>query len=144
MKSARDDRHLLRMAVNDCTASSRQLTASWSSATGVLILASSICRRLIHRGLRARVHLYRIPLTANHQRLRLQWAHAYRECNRYVHEVIQLEVVPFLQCVPGVILQQDKALQHVAKTVRDFCSAQRMQLLPLPANLPDMSPIEHF
>ncbi|GFU81388.1 hypothetical protein TNCV_1380561 [Trichonephila clavipes] len=29
------------------------------------------------------------------------------------------------------------------QTVRDFCSKQHMQLLPWPANSPDMSPIEH-
>ncbi|GFY27342.1 transposable element Tc1 transposase [Trichonephila clavipes] len=39
--SARDDRHLLCMAVNDSTASSRQLVARWSTATGVLMSASS-------------------------------------------------------------------------------------------------------
>ncbi|GFS79932.1 uncharacterized protein TNCV_750761 [Trichonephila clavipes] len=39
--------------------------------------------------------------------------------------------------------KQDKARLHVAKTVRDFCSAQHMQLLPWPAYSPDMSPIEH-
>ncbi|PRD30897.1 UNVERIFIED_CONTAM: hypothetical protein NCL1_25013 [Trichonephila clavipes] len=38
--SARYDRHLLRMAVNDRTASSRQLAARWSTATGVLMSAS--------------------------------------------------------------------------------------------------------
>ncbi|GFY21925.1 hypothetical protein TNCV_3295691 [Trichonephila clavipes] len=32
---------------------------------------------------------------------------------------------------------------HVAKTVRDFCSAQHMQLLSWPAYLLDMSPIEN-
>ncbi|GFV83968.1 hypothetical protein TNCV_1479701 [Trichonephila clavipes] len=32
---------------------------------------------------------------------------------------------------------------HVAKTVRDFCSAQHMQLLPWPAYSLDMSPITH-
>ncbi|GFY14433.1 transposable element Tcb2 transposase [Trichonephila clavipes] len=55
-----DDRHLLRMAVNDGTASSRQLSAGWSTAKGVLMTASSIRRRLLHRGLRARVPLYSI------------------------------------------------------------------------------------
>ncbi|GFX01572.1 transposable element Tc1 transposase [Trichonephila clavipes] len=40
--------------------------------------ASSIRRRLLHRGLRARVPLYKIPLTANLRRLRLQWAHEHR------------------------------------------------------------------
>ncbi|GFV62718.1 transposable element Tcb2 transposase [Trichonephila clavipes] len=63
------------MVVNDRTVSSRQLAASWSTATGVLMSASSIRRRLLHRGLRASVPLYRITLTANHLRLHLQWAH---------------------------------------------------------------------
>ncbi|GFW58811.1 HTH_Tnp_Tc3_2 domain-containing protein [Trichonephila clavipes] len=42
------------MVVNDRTASSRQLTARWTTATGVLMSASSIHRRLLQRGLRAR------------------------------------------------------------------------------------------
>ncbi|GFT60535.1 transposable element Tcb2 transposase [Trichonephila clavipes] len=70
--SARDDRHLLRIAVNERTVSSRSLAARWTTATGVLMSALSICRRLLHRGLRARVPLYRI--TANHRWMRLQLA----------------------------------------------------------------------
>ncbi|GFT76139.1 transposable element Tcb2 transposase [Trichonephila clavipes] len=35
--TAHDDRHMLRMAVNDRTASSRQLAARWSTAIGVLM-----------------------------------------------------------------------------------------------------------
>ncbi|GFX00880.1 transposable element Tcb2 transposase [Trichonephila clavipes] len=64
---ARDNRHLLRMAVNDRTASSRQLAACRSTATGVLMLASSIRQLLLQRGLRARKPLYSIPLTADHR-----------------------------------------------------------------------------
>ncbi|GFU94860.1 transposable element Tcb2 transposase [Trichonephila clavipes] len=45
-----------------------------------------------------------------------------------------------IEGMPGAIFQQDNARLHVAKTVRDFCSAQ---LLPWPAYSPDMSPIEH-
>ncbi|GFW12050.1 transposable element Tcb2 transposase [Trichonephila clavipes] len=67
--SARDDRHMLSMEVNDRKACSRQLAARLSTATGVLMSASSIRRRLLHRGLRARVPLYRIPLTTNHRRV---------------------------------------------------------------------------
>ncbi|GFY18294.1 uncharacterized protein TNCV_2047001 [Trichonephila clavipes] len=37
MTSARDDRHLLHMAVNDHTASSRQLAARWSTIIGALM-----------------------------------------------------------------------------------------------------------
>ncbi|GFV83956.1 transposable element Tc1 transposase [Trichonephila clavipes] len=72
--SESDDRHLLHMGVNECTASSMHLAARWSTVTGVLMSASSIRRCLLYRGLRARMPLYRIPLTANHRRLRLQWA----------------------------------------------------------------------
>ncbi|GFU60483.1 transposable element Tc1 transposase [Trichonephila clavipes] len=109
--SAHNDRHLLCIAVNDHTASSRQLAARWSTATGVLMLTSSIRRSLMHRGVRARVLLYKILLTTNHRWPRLHW--------------------------------QDNAHPNVAKTVRDFCSAQHMQRLPWPAYSPDMSPIEH-
>ncbi|GFX95078.1 transposable element Tc1 transposase [Trichonephila clavipes] len=48
-----------------------------------------------------------------------------------------------IESIPGAIFQQDNAHPHVAKTVRDFCSAQHMQLLPWPAYSPDMSSIEH-
>ncbi|GFV91987.1 transposable element Tc1 transposase [Trichonephila clavipes] len=69
--SACDDRRLVRMTQTDRTASSRQLAAQWSTATGVSLCASSIRRRLLQHGLRARIPLYRIPLTQNHRRLRL-------------------------------------------------------------------------
>ncbi|GFV66230.1 transposable element Tcb1 transposase [Trichonephila clavipes] len=54
--------------------------------------------------------------------------------NRYVRVVLQLEVVLFLQGFPGAIFEQNNACPHVAKTVRDFCLAQRIQLLHLPAS----------
>ncbi|GFV32284.1 transposable element Tcb2 transposase [Trichonephila clavipes] len=41
-------------------------------------------------------------------------------------------------------LRQDNTRPHIAKTVRDFCSAQHMHFLPWPAYSPDMSPIEHL
>ncbi|GFT83288.1 transposable element Tcb1 transposase [Trichonephila clavipes] len=50
--------------------------------------------------------------------------------NRYVRDVLKPEVVPFLQGIPGAIFQQDNARPNVAKTVRDFSSAQHIQLLP--------------
>ncbi|GFU38279.1 transposable element Tc1 transposase [Trichonephila clavipes] len=66
------------MAVNDSTVFSRQLVTRLSTATGVLMWASSIHQRLLHYGLRTKIPLYRIPLTANHRRLRLQKAHEHR------------------------------------------------------------------
>ncbi|GFS88076.1 transposable element Tcb2 transposase [Trichonephila clavipes] len=40
-------------------------------------------------------------------------------------------------------IRPDNAHPHVAKTVRDFCSAQHMSLVPWPAHSLDMPPIEH-
>ncbi|GFX23398.1 HTH_Tnp_Tc3_2 domain-containing protein [Trichonephila clavipes] len=47
--------------MNDRIASSRELAARQSTATGVLMSVSSIRRRLRYGGLIARVSLYRIP-----------------------------------------------------------------------------------
>ncbi|GFU41155.1 transposable element Tc1 transposase [Trichonephila clavipes] len=116
----------------------------------------------------------RIPLTANHPRVRLQWAHEhrawqadwYQSCfnlwdndgrilvRRYTgYRCLPEGVIErysgltpgfMVWGIPGAILKQDNARPHVAKTVGDFCSAQHMQLLPWPAYSPDMSPIEHM
>ncbi|GFV53029.1 transposable element Tcb2 transposase [Trichonephila clavipes] len=127
-----DDRHQVCMVLNDRTASSRQLAARWSTATSVLITASSIRRRLLHLGLRARVPLYRIPLTANHRRLRLQWAHEHR-VRPYAGE----------RCLPGCVIERHSGLPDLWFGVQfrimddPFCYELR------PAYSPDMSPIEH-
>ncbi|GFT46151.1 transposable element Tc1 transposase [Trichonephila clavipes] len=76
--SAREDRRLVRMAQTDRTAFSRQLAAQWSTETRVSLCASSIRRRLLQRGLSARIPLYRILLTQNHRHLRLYWANVHR------------------------------------------------------------------
>ena len=57
--------------------------------------------------------------------------------------MLQPEVVPFLQGIPGAIFQQNNACSHVAKTVRDFCLAHHMQFLPWFAYSLDISPIGH-
>ena len=70
----------LHMEVNVCTASSRQMAAHWSTATGVLMLALSIHQCLLHHGLDTRVPLCRIPFTVNHRWLYLQWAVSTEPC----------------------------------------------------------------
>ncbi|GFS59081.1 transposable element Tc1 transposase [Trichonephila clavipes] len=165
VSSARDDRHLLRIAVNDRTAFSRQLAAHWSTATGVLMSASSIRRCLLHHGLRTRVPLYRIPLTASHRWLRLQWAHEHRarqadwyqvdfsnesRFNLWDHDGrIRVRRYAGERCLPECVIERhsamkNNALPHVAKTVRDLCSAQLIQHLPWLSYSPNMSPIEHM
>ncbi|GFX05105.1 transposable element Tcb1 transposase [Trichonephila clavipes] len=79
------------MAVNDRSASDRQLATRWSTARGVLMLALSIRRCLLHRGLRARVPFYRILFTLNHRQLCLQWAHEHRIWQADWHQVVFLD-----------------------------------------------------
>ncbi|GFV63386.1 transposable element Tcb2 transposase [Trichonephila clavipes] len=88
VKSVHDDRYQLCMTVNDRTTSSRQFPERWFTSTGVLMSVSSIRRRLLHRRLRARVPLYRIPLIASHRWLRLQWAHEHRAWLADWHQVV--------------------------------------------------------
>ncbi|GFV02434.1 transposable element Tc1 transposase [Trichonephila clavipes] len=58
------------------------------TATSVLMSASSIRRRLLHRELRVRLPLYMIPITANYRLLRLQWAHEHRAWQTDWHQVV--------------------------------------------------------
>ena len=75
MTTARDDRHLVRMAVTDRTASSTVLTLRWKTATGLDLSASTARRRLLRA---VRIPLRRLPLSRDQQRLRLQWTHERR------------------------------------------------------------------
>ncbi|GFV56383.1 transposable element Tcb2 transposase [Trichonephila clavipes] len=143
--SARDDRHLLRIAVNDRTTSSRQLAERWSTVTGVLMSASSIHRRLLHPG-----------LPANESRLSL-WHHdGGISVRQYADE----------GCLPESVIEQHSGLTpkvlvwgaisyHGRSNLHELkvfslaidCSrllfSHNMQLLPYLAYSPDMSPIEH-
>ncbi|GFX38211.1 transposable element Tc1 transposase [Trichonephila clavipes] len=78
-----------------------------------------------------------------HERFNLLRIEGNLNSNRYVREVLQYKVIPFLQDIPEAIFQQDNACPYVAKTLQDFCTAQHMQLLLWPAYSPVMSPIEH-
>ncbi|GFW42786.1 transposable element Tcb2 transposase [Trichonephila clavipes] len=129
------------MSINDRKASSRQLAAHWYKDTCVLcqfvdvsctvdcvhvcIYAGSpaqptcVCNELMSTELG----------TLNDTKLSFQMNHA---------SICGIMMAAFmLDAMP------DKARSHVEKTVRDFCSAQHMQLLPWHAYLPDMSPIEN-
>ncbi|GFW36583.1 transposable element Tcb2 transposase [Trichonephila clavipes] len=128
----------------------------------------------------------RIPLTANHRLLRLQWAQEHRawqadwhqvafsdesRCNLWDHDgCICVRRYAGERCLPECIIERHNSLiprtqfwvrfriisdpicyelrdnvhPHVEKTVRDFCSAQHMQLLPWPAYSRDTSHIEHL
>ena len=69
--TARDDRHLVCMAVTDRIASSIMLSQRWSTATGLDLSASTVRRCLLRAELVTCMPLGRLPLSRDHQCLRL-------------------------------------------------------------------------
>ena len=88
MTTTRDDRHVVRMAMMDHTASSTVLSRCWSTATGLDLSASIVCLRLLTAELVARMPLHRLPLSRVHQRLRLQWARERHYCHAECRNVV--------------------------------------------------------
>ncbi|GFX31159.1 transposable element Tcb2 transposase [Trichonephila clavipes] len=56
---------------------------------------------------------------------------------RYVHDILQLHVLPLMQRLPRAIFQQINARPHMARVSQDC-------VLHWPARYPDLSPIEHI
>ncbi|GFU91480.1 transposable element Tcb2 transposase [Trichonephila clavipes] len=60
---------------------------------------------------------------------------------RYISEVLEPVVLPYLQGLAIAISQQDNAQPHVARLVQRFFVNHQIELLPWPARSPDLSPI---
>ncbi|GFW16323.1 transposable element Tcb1 transposase [Trichonephila clavipes] len=63
---------------------------------------------------------------------------------RYISEVLEQVVLPYLQGLATAIFQQDNARPHVARIVQRFFVNQQIEFLPCPARYPDLSPIENM
>ncbi|GFX10560.1 hypothetical protein TNCV_2583811 [Trichonephila clavipes] len=63
---------------------------------------------------------------------------------RYISEVLEPVVLPYLQGLATAIFQQDNARPHVARIVQRFFVNHHIELLPWPARSPDLSPIENM
>ncbi|UYV78497.1 hypothetical protein LAZ67_16001774 [Cordylochernes scorpioides] len=63
---------------------------------------------------------------------------------RYISEVLEPIVLPYLQGLPTAIFQQDNARPHVARIVHWFFVNRQIELLPWLARSPDLSPIENM
>ncbi|GFX59161.1 transposable element Tcb1 transposase [Trichonephila clavipes] len=81
-------------------------------------------------GYHSRTPLVRIAGTLNSQ--------------RYISKVLEPVVLTYLQGLATAIFQQDKARPHVARIVQRFFVNHQIELLPLPARSPDLSPIENM
>ncbi|GFX48705.1 transposable element Tcb1 transposase [Trichonephila clavipes] len=63
---------------------------------------------------------------------------------RYISEVLEPVVLPYLQGLVTAIFQQDNARPHVAHIVQRFFVNHQNELLAWPAYFPDISPIENM
>ncbi|GFX20600.1 transposable element Tcb2 transposase [Trichonephila clavipes] len=60
---------------------------------------------------------------------------------RYVDDILQPHVGPFLDGLPGTVFQQDNARPHTARVAQDFL--RHFQTFPWPTRSPDLTPVEH-
>ncbi|GFW24264.1 transposable element Tcb1 transposase [Trichonephila clavipes] len=56
----------------------------------------------------------------------------------YSCEVLEPVVLPYIQCLPSAIFQQDNLLPHVARIVQEFFFTHQIELFPWPACSPDL------
>ncbi|PRD29660.1 UNVERIFIED_CONTAM: Transposable element Tcb1 transposase [Trichonephila clavipes] len=81
-------------------------------------------------GYHSRTPLVRIPGTLNNQ--------------RYIFEILESFVLPYLQSLATAIFQQDNARPHVARIVQRFFVYHQIELFSWLARSPDLSPIENM
>ncbi|CAH1994372.1 unnamed protein product [Acanthoscelides obtectus] len=62
---------------------------------------------------------------------------------RYIHEVLEPHLLPYLDTLADPTFQQDNARPHVARVTIDVFQHKDVTLLPWPPRSPDLSPIEH-
>lgn len=62
---------------------------------------------------------------------------------RYIDEVVEPHILPYLQTLEDPLFQQDNAPPHVARISRNRFEEAHVNILPWPAKSPDLSPIEH-
>ncbi|GFU38725.1 transcription factor RFX4 [Trichonephila clavipes] len=60
----------------------------------------------------------------------------------YVHDILQPNVLPFMQQLPGALFQQNNAQPHTARVSQDCL--RTVTILPWPARSPDVSPVEYI
>ncbi|GFX05646.1 transposable element Tcb1 transposase [Trichonephila clavipes] len=64
--------------------------------------------------------------------------------HRYISEVLEPVVLPYLQGLATSIFQQDKARPRVARNIQRFFVNHQIELLPWPVHSPDLSSIENM
>ncbi|GFU48997.1 transposable element Tcb1 transposase [Trichonephila clavipes] len=63
---------------------------------------------------------------------------------RYISDVLEPVVLPYLSGLATAIFQQDNAQPHVARIVQRFFINHQIELLRWPTCSPDLSPVENM
>ncbi|GFY24849.1 transposable element Tcb1 transposase [Trichonephila clavipes] len=63
---------------------------------------------------------------------------------RYISEVLEPVVLPYLQSLVTAIFLQDNVRPHVTRIVQRFFINHQIELLLWPAHSPELSPIENM
>jgi hypothetical protein len=81
----------------------------------------------------------------NGQKTRLIVIQGNINAQSYIRDVLQPEVVPFInRNGPYIALMHDNARPHTAAVTRRFLANNNVNVLDWPANSPDLNPIEHI
>lgn len=76
-------------------------------------------------------------------RSQLVFIQATMNAQRYIDEVIEPHIIPYLQQLEDPLFQQDNATPHVARISINRFEEANVNILPWPPKSPDLSPIEH-
>ncbi|GFV71670.1 alpha-soluble NSF attachment protein [Trichonephila clavipes] len=68
----------------------------------------------------------------------------YGKNQRYISEVLEPVVLPYLQGLATALFQQDNARPHVERIFQRFFASHQIKLFPWLALSPDLSPIENM
>ncbi|GFS75701.1 transposable element Tcb2 transposase [Trichonephila clavipes] len=149
----------MRQALVDPTLTRSTIRAD----VGVAIVPQTISRHLAEANLKSQQPFRALPLTPEHQQLRLKWCQArsmwnvtdwqkvvFSDDSRFVlgtdDNRVRVWRHPGERTFPkwfprGKIFQQDNARPHTARVAQDF--SRQFQTLPRPARSSDLSYVEH-
>ncbi|GFT15054.1 transposable element Tcb1 transposase [Trichonephila clavipes] len=113
----------------------RMWAAEWNEV--VFTDESRICLQL-HDG------RMETPWREDAEQLRYALPHWSCTGQRYIFEVLEPVVVPYLQGLATAIFQQDNARPQVVRIVQRFFVNHQIELLPCPSRSPDLLPIENM